>query len=187
MARTKNYIEDEVIERAMHLFWRYGYEKTSTRMLEQAMGINQFSIYSSFGNKQGLFFKSIKCYEKKLKSITDKLKSSNNGLEAIKQYFYDFIKFSKLNSHPQGCMITNAANELGEKADPLVKNEIIRFSGEIRSLFRSSLKQDENKDDRMLDKHANYLIIAINGLASASKVFTQEQLIDYIETTFENF
>ena len=55
MARRKNYIEEEVIEKAMTLFWRNGYETTSMHMLEQEMGINKFSIYSSFGSKQGVF------------------------------------------------------------------------------------------------------------------------------------
>jgi AcrR family transcriptional regulator len=43
-----------VIEKAMSLFWRNGYQNTSVRMLEKEMGINQFSIYASFGNKHGV-------------------------------------------------------------------------------------------------------------------------------------
>ena len=46
MARKKQYNEAEVIEKAMRLFWRNGYESTSVRMLEKEMGINQFSIYN---------------------------------------------------------------------------------------------------------------------------------------------
>ena len=60
MARKKAYIEEQVIEKAMNLFWRNGYESTSVRMLENEMGINQFSIYASFGSKQGVFKESIK-------------------------------------------------------------------------------------------------------------------------------
>ncbi|GAK75996.1 transcriptional regulator [Nonlabens ulvanivorans] len=54
MARKKEYIESEVIEKAMTLFWRNGYENTSMQMLEKEMGINKFSIYSSFGSKHGV-------------------------------------------------------------------------------------------------------------------------------------
>ena len=53
MARKKQYIESEVIDKAMHLFWRKGYENTSMRMLENE-SINKFSIYASFGHKQGV-------------------------------------------------------------------------------------------------------------------------------------
>jgi TetR/AcrR family transcriptional regulator, transcriptional repressor for nem operon len=48
MPRTKSYNENEVLERAMNVFWSNGYEATSVRLLEKEMGINQFSIYSSF-------------------------------------------------------------------------------------------------------------------------------------------
>jgi len=50
MARKKEYREEEVIEKAMNLFWRNGYESTSMQMLEKEMGINKFSIYASFGS-----------------------------------------------------------------------------------------------------------------------------------------
>lgn len=43
----------------MALFWRNGYETTSIQMLEKEMGINKFSIYSSFGNKEGVFIESL--------------------------------------------------------------------------------------------------------------------------------
>lgn len=64
MARKKEYIESEVIEKAMTLFWRNGYENTSMQMLEKEMGINKFSIYSSFGSKHGVFVESLKTYKK---------------------------------------------------------------------------------------------------------------------------
>jgi hypothetical protein len=45
MARNKQYNEQEVIEKAMSLFWRNGYQNTSVRMLEGDG--HQFSIYAS--------------------------------------------------------------------------------------------------------------------------------------------
>ena len=60
MARKKQYKEDEVIKKATAIFCKNGYEATSVRMLEKEMGINQFSIYASFKNKQGVFLESIK-------------------------------------------------------------------------------------------------------------------------------
>ena len=185
MARTKNYIEEEVIEKAMNLFWRNGYETTSTRMLEKEMGINQFSIYSSFGSKQGVFLESIKCYEKKIKDIKNKLKSSTDCIGGIKQYFYDFIAFSAENGSNNGCMITNAAMELNEQADPLLMNEVVEFTGRIRNAFLENLMLDKTKSEETLEREANYLIGAMMGLSVATKVFSPKQLSDFVETAFE--
>jgi hypothetical protein len=73
MARNKQYNEQEVIEKRCLLFWRNGYQNTSVRMLEE-MGINQFSIYASFGNKHGVFVESLKCYKTKIYSIFENYK-----------------------------------------------------------------------------------------------------------------
>ena len=186
MPRQKEYNEKEVIEKAMYLFWRNGYENTSTRMLEKEMGINQFSIYSSFGNKQGVLIESIKCYKNKIKEISDKLKESKEAVEGIKQYFYDFIEFTKEDEHNKGCLLINTANELGIDGDPLVLDEIIDFMNDLITLFVGNLKINISKNEKTILKQANYLIISITGLSVASKVFSEEQLHDYIETTFKN-
>lgn len=186
MARRKEYIEEEVIEKAMNLFWRNGYESTSTRMLEKEMGINQFSIYSSFGSKEGVFLESLKCYKKKLGLLTDKLKASSNGKEGIKQYFIDFIEFSKDNEIKKGCLITNTVNELGGSADSLIMEESFKFTNEVRNLFVNNLKFDASKSEETIEKQANYLIVSMLGLSMASKFFSRGQLDDYIENVFEN-
>jgi len=187
MARKKEYIEEEVIEKAMELFWRNGYETTSVRMLEKEMGINQFSIYSSFGNKKGVFIKSLACYKGKAKlELINKLQNSSDGINAIKQYFYDFINFSKESRLNKGCLITNTVNELGEKADQEIMSEIVNFATNVKTLFIEKLELDNLKTAEIINKQANYLMVALQGLSVASKMFNQGELDDFIENTFEN-
>jgi AcrR family transcriptional regulator len=75
----------------MSLFWRNGYQNTSVRMLEKEMGINQFSIYASFGNKHGVFVESLKCYKTKIYSIFEKLQNGKDGVNDILK-FYDSVR-----------------------------------------------------------------------------------------------
>lgn len=186
MGRKKEYIEDEVIEKAMNVFWRNGYECTSMQMLEKEMGINKFSIYSSFGSKHGVFLESLKCYKKKLNQLIHTLKASSNGIKGIKQYFRDFIEFSKETEFSKGCLITNTANELGEDADEKIKEVLTDFTHKIRQEFANSLRQDGTKNELLIEQQADYLIIAMFGLSSATKVFNKEQLNNYIEHIFQN-
>lgn len=184
MARKKEYIEEEVVEKAMDLFWKKGYETTSMQMLEEEMGINKFSIYSSFGNKNGLFVAAMKLYRRKLGEITNKLKFSDNGVTGIKEYFYDFIPFSHDKGHCKGCLITNTANEVNKDANQLILMEIEKFSIEIRQLFLNNLKQHQNKDEKTIENQADYLLISMIGLATASRICSETQLHNYIENTF---
>ncbi|PKG42643.1 TetR/AcrR family transcriptional regulator [Psychroflexus sp. MES1-P1E] len=186
MARKKQYVEEEVIEKAMYLFWRKGYEITSMQMLEKEMGINKFSIYASFENKDGVFLESIKCYKRKIMEITGDLKVSSGGVLAIKQFFFDFIEFSKESTLRKGCLITNAANELNEDTNPKIIVELSEFTNNIRSLFAGKLRQEENINHIEIDEKADYLVISMFGLASASRVFNDKQLHNYIKNIFKS-
>lgn len=186
MARKKKYNEKDVLEKALTLFWSNGYETTSTRMLEKQMGINQFSIYASFGNKEGLYMECLKLYKQKIKVITNKLESSNEPVEAIKNYFYDFIEFSKIEGFPKGCFVTNTANEFGLNDDCKVSKEAINFTEHVRNLFLTNLKLDTNKNIEHLEKQADYLIISIASLSVVSKIFPYRQIETYVENTFLN-
>ncbi len=186
MARTKQYKEEEVIQKAMNLFWRNGYEATSVRMLEKEMGINQFSIYSSFGSKHGVFLESIKAYKRELNSIRNLLKDSNNGILGIKQFFYDFLEFTKENKEGKGCLVCNTVSELGNSAEPELMAELMKFTEEIRSLFINNLRQDNNRKEEIIEKEANFLTTSMLGLSLGSRIQNETQLEDYIEMIFKN-
>lgn len=186
MARKKEYIEEEVIEKAMHLFWRNGYSDTSVRMLEKEMGINQFSIYSSFGSKQGLFLECLKCYKAKASQMFIKLKNATNGVEAIKDFFYDSLRISEELGNHNGCFVTNTYNEFAEKEDEIIKGQMLAFMDQIKALFIEKLKMNaSHKDEETIVKQANYLLLAKHGLAAASRVNTEKEINDFIEMTFK--
>lgn len=186
MARKKEYKEEEVIDKAMHLFWQNGYENTSMKMLEQDMGINKFSIYSSFGSKHGLFLKSLKCYNSKIKNIFEKLKNASNGVEDIKEFFYDSVNIGSQLGNKKGCLLTNTYNEFSESDDVLIKNEMNVFMSNLKNIFIEKLKTDASKSEKTVLKQANFLLLAKHGLAAASRVNTQKEIEDYIEMTFKN-
>jgi len=186
MARKKEYIEEKVIEKAMNLFWRNGYETTSMQMLEKEMGINKFSIYSSFGNKNGVFLESIKCYKQKLNKLIVELNSSKNGIAGIKQYFYNFIEFTKETEFGKGCLITNTVNEMGENTDIKIKEVLIKFTTEIKQEFINNLNLDKTKNGTIIEEQADFLIISMFGLSSATRVFNETQLSNYIENIFKS-
>ena len=62
MARSKEFDVDEVLLKAMHLFWDQGYENTSMQDLVKGMGIHKRSLYDTFGDKHTLFMKVLDRY-----------------------------------------------------------------------------------------------------------------------------
>lgn len=87
MARKKKYNEEEVVEKAMNIFWKNGYKATSMKMLEEEMGINKFSIYASFGSKNGLFIESLKQYKLRVNDTVLKFKKGNTERKISDSFF----------------------------------------------------------------------------------------------------
>jgi len=185
MPRKKQYIEEEVIDKAMRLFWRNGYASTSMQMLEKEMGINKFSIYSSFSNKHGVFLKSLKSYRNKVNHLFDEFESSNNGVQDIKDFFYNSVDFCNSEGNTKGCLITNTYNEFSEKENHIITEQMQTFMTNLKNLFIEKLRMDGSKDEDTILKQANYLVLAKHGLAAASRVNNQKEIEDYIELTFK--
>lgn len=186
MARKKSYDEEEVLEKALSTFWKEGYEGTSTRMLEKEMGINQFSIYSSFKNKHGVYMSCLGLYKQKIKTIISKLEQATEPIEAIKTYFYDFLEFSKAEGNANGCLVTNAINEFGTGKNQQITDEAFNFTNYVKSVFISNLRLDQSKDESKILQQADYLLVALAGLSLVSKTFDKSLIDNYIENTFMN-
>lgn len=186
MARRKQYIEEEVIDKAMQLFWRNGYENTSMQMLEKEMGINKFSIYSSFGSKHGVFLESLKSYQRKVNTMFERLKNSTNGVEDIKVFFYDSVNVSMEEGYQKGCLVTNTYNEFFGIEDKSINGQMAEFMDNLKEIFIQKLRMDPTKDENTVMKQANFLLLAKHGLAAATRVNSQKEIEDYIEMTFKN-
>lgn len=192
MARRKEYVEGEIAERAMHLFWKKGYGGTTVRELEKQMGVNQFSIYACFKSKQGLLREAISIYEKQIHLVLLKpLEGSKGDLNDIKAFFYKFVDFvrNKEDRTGKGCLMINTIQELG-KEDEIVKKEIMGFIIGIKAIFvevlTKALSNGYIKPELDVERYANYLVGVLQGLSTAGKHFSKTELEDFIELSVHN-
>src|SRR5215475_2378797 len=65
MGRPRAFDADAALDQAMEVFWRHGYEGATIAQLTDAMGINPPSLYSAFGNKEGLLKAALDRYSAK--------------------------------------------------------------------------------------------------------------------------
>lgn len=146
MARSKEYDENEVLQKAMELFWDQGYEKTSMQDLVTHMGIHRRSLYDTFGDKHTLFMSALDRYEE---VVGIKIDSQVKPLDSIKQAIRRLFEIAvyKDENKPVGCLTVNTAVELSRhdeevaekvvdsfaKTDQLLKELLLRgqASGEI--------------------------------------------------------
>ena len=62
MGRPKNFSREEVLEKALPVFWKRGFSDTSLQDLERATGVNKSGLYSEFRDKKDLFVESLRYY-----------------------------------------------------------------------------------------------------------------------------
>lgn len=190
MPRNKAYNKDEVLDKAMQVFWNHGYEATSLRLLEKEMGINQFSIYASFNNKKQLFIESLKKYREFTKNTRfHPLLRENAKLEDLKQFFNHISQKGKQEETKRGCLVVNTTGELGIR-DPEIASELqsyFNFIKEmIRKVLRNSIEAGEISKEADLEKYSNYLLGVMQGLSVSVKILTKKQINDIISMAFLN-
>src|SRR3984885_12921875 len=62
MGRPKSFSREEVLEKAMPVFWKRGFADTSLQELEQATGVNKSGLYTEFEDKEDLFVACLRHY-----------------------------------------------------------------------------------------------------------------------------
>ena len=62
MGRPKQFNREGVLDRAIPVFWKYGFANTTVQHLEEATGVNKSGLYSEFRDKEDLFLASLERY-----------------------------------------------------------------------------------------------------------------------------
>lgn len=174
MARPKEFDKEEVLTKAMHTFWRYGYEGTSMQTLVSNMGINRGSLYDTFGDKRSLFLAAIAHYEQTVVSqMMAPLFAADANKQTIINLFHELVAKTISADDYYGCFVTNIAVELCPQ-DRDTQSRIEQKFQQLTSAFKVVLvkaqAQGEISSDRNLDSIAQYLTSSLQGLRVISKV-----------------
>lgn len=182
MGRKKAFDPDDILEKAMNLFWQQGYTATSMAELEKTLGINKFSIYNSFGNKHSLFLQSLDHYHNQrfslmLMSLTQNI----TGLSNIQQFFDTLLMVLKCQTTKIGCFVTNTSLELGQK-DPEAHQRVLASYRLLEEGFHQCLLASRQKGEinaeTCLQDAANSLVTTTQGLLTMGKIEDDEQRLE---------
>lgn len=181
---------DQVLEKALKLFWKNGYAATSMNDVSEATGMAKPGLYATFGNKEEL-------YEKALQSYFDQF-SEGHGAEFtasqahIKPALRQLLRGTLERAHGgpcTGCFLLNTVVETA--GNPSGVNTLSRDLSQVRHRFLVE-KLDEAKDrgelaaDADTDHLARFLsgqMLAIAALASEGVAL--ENLEAFIETALD--
>lgn len=115
MARPLKFDTEPLLDKAMHLFWRQGYETTSVQDLGREMDLHPGSIYNTFGDKRKLFLAALDRYNITAGCfIPNLLRQPGSYRGAIENVFRTSVTFLGTEEGRRGCLMTNTAMECAD-------------------------------------------------------------------------
>jgi AcrR family transcriptional regulator len=168
MARPRVFVEAEVLDRAMEVFWRHGYEGASMAELTKAMGLNSPSIYVAFGSKRGLFDAVLNRYRERRAAHKDSVLAGATAREVAERLLFGAIKWLVDPKEPPGCLLIQAGLSTGVNNSD-VPRAITSQRSVTRQLITERLIRAQAEGDLPPSADpaalARYLQMAFNGLA----------------------
>jgi len=130
--RYKEYNVNRVLEKSMALFWKKGFNGCSINELVESTGVNRFSLYHEFENKQGILYHSMNLYRARYCDKNLSILEESGELEHILKRFY--LSFLDVERPISGCYFIHIGTELAD-TDERVKRIMDTYLLEIYSRF----------------------------------------------------
>ncbi|WP_432169634.1 TetR/AcrR family transcriptional regulator [Streptomyces sp. 1222.5] len=142
MSRPRTFDEDTILDRAMLLFWRKGYEATAMSDLVEGLGLGRGSIYAAFGDKHRLFLRALTRYlDHQSRLLASALSDDGPALTQLRQVLEQLLQADESCSGA-GCFSVNSMAEL------------LPHDQEVAALARDSLQTAEDAFTRQLERAA---------------------------------
>ncbi|MGI8416200.1 MAG: TetR/AcrR family transcriptional regulator [Nakamurella sp.] len=168
MGRPRNFDDDEVVDRAMDVFWTYGYANTSPAQLAAATGIAKGSLYNAFNSKRELFDRALARYDEQTSALAgDLLSRPGSARDCIRSALRFIVKSDLAQQSPRGCLVGNTAVELAGHDTQLART-IRTIQDRQSAALIARIEQGQRDGDVDLDLNprdvAEFLATVLAGL-----------------------
>jgi TetR/AcrR family transcriptional repressor of nem operon len=135
------------LKKAKNVFTEKGYNGTSMDDLVQATGLSRSSIYDTFGDKHGLFLKTLDQYTAAqfcdLKQLQAKTDSPKKKIRVI----FDYVMKDILSDEDKkGCMLVNVSMEMS-CVDKEIAKAALQNMEDMEEHFYKLLKEGQTKGE----------------------------------------
>jgi TetR/AcrR family transcriptional repressor of nem operon len=173
MARTKDFDENEVLTKAIQLFWHKGYNATSMQDLVDALGISRSSLYDTYSDKHTLFLKALESYQKAGRErINEIVGQSVAAKETIIRLMELATNDLVSDKQQKGCFMVNAEVEVAPH-DQDVSKLVCQSEQQMETAFLQVIKKGQesgeikNSQDALV--LAKFIFNAVKGMQVSAK------------------
>ncbi|MED2040460.1 TetR/AcrR family transcriptional regulator [Bacillus wiedmannii] len=182
MARLREFDEEKALDAAMQLFWEKGYAATSLSDLTAKMEIQKPSLYSAFGDKEGLFEAALRRYTNlHAANIRTKLQNEQSVKGAIRTFFENMVEEEYKKEFSKGCFCINTMVELAphnEKFEVLTREHQMYLAVIFQELITKGIRSGELQSDLNAKAVAQTLVTSLIGLTVLMKSRPERSVIE---------
>jgi len=184
MARTKDFDENEVLRKAINLFWLKGYKGTSMQDLVDGLGISRSSLYDTYTDKHTLFIKALESYQLVgAARIGEIIKHSSSAKNTIKELMELATGDLLGDQEHKGCFMVNAEVEVAphdRQVNSIICNNDQQMEDAFYHVIEKGKQSGQIKNPEDARALAQFISNAIKGMRVTGKSATEKSFFDGI-------
>jgi TetR/AcrR family transcriptional regulator, transcriptional repressor for nem operon len=183
MARPKEFDPEHALDKAMHLFWRLGYDNTSLEDLLREMGIARQSLYDTFGDKRSLYLEALAHYRDQTNGQMQKMLTEIPAVrDGFAKLLYGLAAETR-EQHERGCLLLSA-NLQRDTKDVVMRDFLRDNQARVEEIFKQALKRAQKQ--RELSKSedpaalARFFVATIQGMRALARLKSDRKALEQI-------
>ena len=183
MARQKEFDREQALDKAMHVFWRAGYENTSLDDLLREMGIARQSLYDTFGDKRKLYLEAMAQYRDRTNGAMQKmLREIPRVRDGFAKLLYGMAAETR-EQHERGCLLLSA-NLQRDTTDAVIRDFLRDNQERVEAIFAEALrrakKQGELRTHESPAALARYLLVTVQGMRAIARLRSDRKALEQV-------
>jgi TetR/AcrR family transcriptional regulator, transcriptional repressor for nem operon len=184
MARTKDFDENEVLSKAIQLFWHKGYKGTSMQDLVDGLGISRSSLYDTYTDKHTLFMKALESYQNSGANNIQKIITDSGSAKEIIKKLLQLSIFDLLgDKQHKGCFMVNAEVEVAPH-DQEVNSMVCKNDQQMEEAFYQVIQKGKDsgeiKNQQDARALARFFFNAVKGMHVTAKSTVDKSIFNDI-------
>ncbi|MFS2005469.1 TetR/AcrR family transcriptional regulator [Duganella sp. CT11-25] len=183
MGRHREYDVEKVLDAALCVFWRKGYEGASYADLTEAAGVERPALYSAFGNKEALFRRVLERYAERYMTHIPEALQLPTAREVAAHLLHSSVDLNTRYPDRTGCLGINGTVAGSDESEP-VRQALIDFRAAGETQLRERFERAKAEGD--LHETANpaalaaFIMAVLHGMAVQAKAGFSREMLDAV-------
>ena len=183
MGRPKLFSREDVLTKAISVFWEKGFAETSVQDLERTTGVNKSGLYSEFKDKKDIFLESLRYYLE-TRGGDNILAAEPKGWRNIER-FLAVAQTCYVDGGRRGCFSVNSLRDIAV-LPPDTQQIINKSNATLKKLITGNIKA-ELPGATNAALLADMVLTFFSGLCIEQNVVSNQAAISRKITGFMNF